>query len=90
MSYADLQPSMCKPCANFERALPQGYGGFLRVGAADGMAPCMLEKFERVAQSSGFRDLERMRRAFIRASSAPSPAVGEPRGRGSFVASARA
>jgi hypothetical protein len=57
MSYADLQPSMCKPCANFERALPTGNAGFLRVGAADGMAPFrMLDWFERVAQSSGFRE----------------------------------
>jgi hypothetical protein len=30
MSYADLQASIGKPCANFQRALPQGYAGFRR------------------------------------------------------------
>jgi hypothetical protein len=42
---------MGKSCANFE------------LGAADGTAPCMLEKFERAAPSTGFCNPERMRRA---------------------------
>jgi hypothetical protein len=80
MSYADLPPSISKPCANFERALPQGYAGFRQRGAADRTAPCMLEKFERVAQFNGFRE----RSGCAAPSSAPSPAaaIAAPRGAG--------
>jgi hypothetical protein len=54
---------MCKSCANFERAFAADNAGVRRLGTADRTARCTLEKFERVAQSTGFRDPERMRRA---------------------------
>jgi hypothetical protein len=41
----------------------------------------MLEKFERVAQSTGFRDPERMRRAFIRAFASRGNRCAARRGR---------
>jgi len=53
---------MCKSCANFE-SFAANNAGFRRLGAAGGTAPCMLEKFEPVAQSTGSHDPKRMRRA---------------------------
>src|SRR5882672_1289659 len=81
MSYADLPPSIGKPCANFERALPPA---MLVSRASERLTGWRLSHAGEVRRRRAIQRLsrtERMRRAFIRAFASRGNRCAARRGR---------